>query len=199
MRKWRQGAWEYIKSPLRTVQRSEMQSFPAGEGLWPRRKWCYMLVRQLQHHTAFLVSKLVLLMPSKRKSSEMKSKEKYHTHTYKLKENKELSPVYVTSKTLTNCCPLEATLLNYTSSSQSESSSVWRLTDRMSKCRLKNFPLLLNPIQRAILPWKRRTLTCPSGKSVKPHTKNSSQKNLCPTNCNFRTSQQEGYFHAAGC
>jgi len=132
-------------------------------------------------------------MPSKRKSSEIKSKEKYHTHTYKLKEKKELSPVYVT-----NWCPLEATLLNYTSSSQSESSSVWRLTDRMSKCRLKNFPAAKsNP--KSMSPWKRRTLACPRGKSVKPHTKNPSQKNVCLTNCNFRTSQQEGYFHAAGC
>lgn len=105
-----------------------------------------MLVKQLQHHTAFLVSKLVLLilsffflMASKR-SSEMKSKEKHHTHTYKLKEKKNFAQLVCQVKLVSNYCPLEATLLNYTSSSQSGSSSAWRLTDRMSKCRLKNFP-----------------------------------------------------------
>lgn len=171
MRKRRQGAWEYIKSPLRTVQRSEMQSFPAGEGLWPRRKWCYMLVKQLQHHTAFLVSKLLLLtlfflMPSKRRSSEIKSKEKHHTHTYKLKEKKELCPAYVTCKTLTNLSATVAPLrplclITHTAANQNP--AVCGVSQTGCQSVDWRISLLLNPIQRAYYHGNAEHLCVPVG------------------------------------
>lgn len=73
------GVWEYIKSPLRSVQRSEMQSFPAGEGLWPRRKWCYMLVKQVtQPHRLTCFKTCLFESFLKRKGLETNSKETPH-------------------------------------------------------------------------------------------------------------------------
>lgn len=138
----------------------ETHSFPAGERLRPHRKWCYMLVKQLRHHTVFLVS---FVMPSNRKR-KVPSPYLWNQRN----EGETLVPIKDTSP---HCCPLEVAPLNRTTSVQ--------------PCNLCCFTHKIFPAAKShpksTLPWKHGTLMCPGGESVKPHTKNSCQKNSCLT------------------
>ncbi len=94
----------------------------------------------------------------KRKGLERKSKDTPHPCLQTKCKEGTLHREQIVS----NRCPLEAALLNHNSSSQSESSRVWLLSDRMSKCTLKNFPAA-KPIQRAYYHRNAEHLRIPAG------------------------------------
>jgi len=139
-----------------------MQCFPAGEGLWPRRKWCYMLVKQLQHHTAFLVSKLVLLIlffecPLKEKVQKLNQKKNTTPIPTNWKKRRNLAQfMWPTGAPLRPLCLITHPAANQNPAvcgvSQTGCQSVdWRIS------------LLLNPIQRACRHGNAEHLRVPVG------------------------------------